>query len=131
MGLSDRAAGRKRLQAKLNEADLYDGRDPQIEQWLVPLCIDPPDPASEYDEAAETPEPDPDLLNALRACMRNAISGRERHVILRRLAGDTYAAIAKSARPRLRDASHAGDIERRVLAKLKKRLENYKIMAKI
>jgi hypothetical protein len=119
-------AGRKRLNNTDPSWDLHDGRDPQIEQWrFVLLCVDPPDPASDYDEAAEAPEPDRKLLDALRAIMRNALSRRERHVLLRRLAGDTYAAIAKSARPRLRDASHAGEIERRALAKLRKRLKNY------
>jgi hypothetical protein len=125
MGLYNRAAGRKR---RLNDTDPswdhHDGLDPQIPEWrFVPLCVDPPDPASGYDEADEAPEIERDLLDALRTCMRNVLSRQERHVLIRRLAGDTYAAIAKSARPRLRDASHAGEIERRALAKLRKRLK--------
>jgi hypothetical protein len=117
---------RKRLNETDPRQDRHDGLDPQIEEWrFVLLGVDPPDPASNYDEAAEGPEPDRDVLNALRACMRNALSKQEHYVLLRRLAGDTYAAIARAARPRLRDASHAGEIERRALAKLRTRLKNY------
>jgi hypothetical protein len=58
MGSYDRAARHKRL----NDMDRYDGRDPQIEQWLVPLCIDPPDPASDYDESADDGLDIPDNL---------------------------------------------------------------------
>jgi hypothetical protein len=99
MGLYNRAAGRKRLQAKLDEQDRYDGRDPQIPRWLfVQPCVDPPDPAPDYDEAAEAPEPDSDLLNALRAYMWNVLSSQERYVLIQRLlVGDTYAAVAETA----------------------------------
>jgi DNA-directed RNA polymerase sigma subunit (sigma70/sigma32) len=123
MGLYNRAAGRKRR--KEAEQDLYDGRDPQIKQWLfVQLCVDPPDPG--YDETAEAPEPDRDLLNALGAYMRNVLSAQERYVIIQRIvAGDTYATVAETAWPRLRDARHARQIERRALAKLKSRLLKY------
>jgi hypothetical protein len=129
MGLYNRAAGRKR---RLNDTDPtedhHDGLDPQIPEWrFVPLCVDPPDPASGYDEADEAPELDRDLLNALGACIWNVLSRQERCVLMQRLlVGDTYAAIAKTAWPRLRDASHAREIEQRALAKLRKRLKYYK-----
>jgi hypothetical protein len=126
MGLYDRPAGRKRL----NETDLdrYDGLDPQIPQGLfVQLFADPPDPASGYDEADEAPEPDRDRLSALRACMWNVLSRQEQYVLIQRLVvEDTYAVIAATAWPRLRDARHARQIERRALAKLKNRLKYYK-----
>jgi DNA-directed RNA polymerase sigma subunit (sigma70/sigma32) len=127
MGLYDRPTRRKRLNNTDPSWDRHDGCDPQIaERLFVQLCVDPPD-RSDYDEAAEAPEPDRDLLNALRDCMWNVLSRQERYVLIQRvLVGDTYATIAKTAWPRLRDRSHAHEIEQQALAKLRNRLKYYK-----
>jgi hypothetical protein len=124
MGLYDRPTRRKRLNETDPSWDRHDSCDPQIaERLFVQLLADPPAPAS---DEAEAPEPNRELLNALRNAW-NALGRQEQFVLIQRLLmEDTYAAIAAMAWPRLRDASRARKIEQRALAKLRNRLKYYK-----
>jgi hypothetical protein len=81
--------------------------------------IDVEDRGQYRNDEAEAPENSSRLIAALRDLKRSVLDKQERFVLKRRLDGDTYAAIAKSCRPRLSGASQARKVEQRAIDKLR------------
>ena len=120
---------RRRLNETHPDNDFYDGLDPQIPQRnFVEFRDGLRDHSDRDDEAIEARddevnarERDAELLDALQANMRNALTEEERLVVdLRIQMRATYAAIA--ARVGLSGPSQARKIEQRALQKMRKRL---------
>jgi RNA polymerase sigma factor (sigma-70 family) len=123
---------RRRLNETHPDNDFYDGLDPQIPQRnFVEFSDGLRDHSDRDDEAIEARddevnarERDAELLDALQANMRNALTEEERLVVdLRIQMRATYAAVA--ARVGLSGPSQARKIEQRALQKMRKRLSRF------
>jgi hypothetical protein len=71
----------------------------------------------------------PDLSDAIRSmndAINEVLTEQERHVIVQRLGGDTYADIAEWCEPPLSGPSQARKIEQRALRKLRERLSAFR-----
>jgi hypothetical protein len=73
-------------------------------------------------------EPESDrtaLLATMERLVNNVLSREEQHVLIERLLGFGYAAIAARSRPRISGPSQARKIEQRALRKLRERLSRF------